>query len=1198
MGKRFTRSTIPGAQPELPTEGKVSDFSEILGTPIPEVEAAQGAPEAPPAAPAAIPTQPNIQAVTEAQGPAIDVSEPEATGPVQGELPGTRRQTMTVQIPGVNPEAQAMTDEQRERERVPTYRERLSLATLAPSVSITNQPVSEALSRAENTNAVISNKLVGRKITAKKRELLEQGTPEAAFAATDAEGNIKVPVNPATRGSMINVGVNAILYDPRILDAGKYNEDTGMLGVDPDLGRIMSLATEGWMHQQMDAATEIAGNLDKETGMPGEYEPGQQGGQRFTKATGNTALGREIFMAYKRHRAESAGLPTDSYLQDIDAISPETFTFLGDMAKEVYAEANPDMVYRDDRLVDQDGQVYFQITPEGAVILDKLSNDFKGLMAQEEVKPLNGVSETAQPVFEGRMRVRSVTTKMGDLEDWSVVQEAMANYHSVKYINDPGRERLAFMFGMLALINTVNPQNQTYADMYDIGLAKLESLRGEKKRLFDAAERAYAEDKPLKAKKLLEKAEAYNPEKILQSIREKFLNVAGATAEYSGKANHLTFSMQALTGRTHVQQTLYNPASHKFLRFIVGGGNVYTWNPNDNGPLDRAWKEIIAAHLLSGEKGGKVYKGTELSTKERLAAFDRSVGTDEWAQFVAWGNQLKAARDNFNIDGAKQAVQAIRTAQDPKQVQAIKQKIMQDFSGDPLDASLKAELARHGTDAPAMAEYFIEIAKYDAALKNKTQFNSNLAGSAVEIDGKTHGPATNAALLGVSSMAKRTGLITTQDFSNTDWLDSRKAMGESMQDELSAHAGTLYKMEHLPAFKEILDLAIQDREHFLKKSPMTMGYGQEIPSLGQHVETTIYSGPVSQQIQKVAAENNIPLDDVLNVLHTMLTDSIFQIMDPKVVAIGRLMKANALMSVATNEVMHFKNAMGFKSYAAAKQMDPEQTTAGAYEFEEDGKRKKFTPYFYKEKTEGSAVRMYEDKAVPGGYTMGRIIPVSVQSYDGNMIAKTGSGESWKRITEAVEKNGGDNVFVLPIFDAFVLDLGSFAAVREESNKNWVEGIRNHSYIEQIADNWYPEVMATVENLPSGNMKINIKEDGPYRGLADMFTRDDYGRLTLGFLLSKTVKAPPKSPGQSIEAYTKSLNKLGHRAAKDFEKRLSARGINVDSAEFTPTELTVIFKELSRTLELSERNKSAAQLTKKDKAELLAQMDRTVSQMDF
>ncbi len=1162
MAKFSGPSVIPGAQPTMPTEGKVSDFAEILATPVPEQAVTPEPTTAPEVAAPAILTQPITEVATEAQMPAIDM--PEAPTP-----------------------APDLVAEQRERERVPAYTEKLKRTTLAPSAVQNTQPLESALVRADNTTAVMAEEVGGSKMTAKKLETLQAGFPEAAFSATDPEGNIKVPVAPALRGSTINVGVQSLLYDPRMLDAGKYDEETGRMSIDPDFGRVMSLTTEAWMHQQMDAATEMAGKIDEETGMPGDYVPGQQGGQRFTKATGNQGLGREIFMAYKRQRAVNEGRPTDDYLQNIDEISPETFIFLGDLAKETYARANPDMVYRDTREVDSGGQVYYQMTPEGAIELDRLNQDFKGLMAQPEVKPLKGVSETAQPVFEGRMRVRPVTTKVGDLKDWSLVQESMANYHSVPYVNDAGRERLAFMFGVLGLINTNNPDNQTYAGMYGIGLDKLNELEGEKQRMMDAAMRIPFPDAREAA---IREAQAYNPQKILQANREKFLNIAGAAAEYSNEVNHLTFSMQALTGRTHVQQTLYNPAAHKFLRFIVGGGNVYKWKPNTGGEVEAAWKEIISGLLLSAEKDGKVFKGTELSTQERLATFDRTIGNDQWNQFVAWGNQLKQARDNFDINGAKQAVEAIRKAQSPDAVRGIKQDIVKRFSNDPLDANLKAELAKHGDEGPMFANLFIEVANYDAARKDGAQFSTTIT---AEMDGKTHGPATNAAILGVSSMAKRTGLIVTQDFSNTDWLDSRKAMGENMQATVGTYAGTLYPANQISYFTNILNLAIKDRANFLKKSPMTMGYGQEIPSLKQHVETTVYSGPSADAIKKEAVAGEISLDDTVDFLHTMLVDSIFEIMDPKVVAMGRLLKANAVMSMASNEVLYFDNAMGFRSYAAGKQMAPELTTSSSFEFkDQEGGRKKVAVQFYKERAEGSAER---PELGPGGWTLGRIIPVSVQSYDGNMIARTGSGQSWERISQAAK----GKPFVLPIFDAFVTDLGSFAAVRREANKNWFEGIRDHSYVEEVAGTWFDDTMKKIAApLPDPNEKVNLDEDGPYRGLAYLLSRTKQGDLVLSKFLAKTLQHKAKTPGTSIDQYTAQLQIAGEEAAVQFENDLADMGIDVDNTVFTKRQIQRILMTLKNTMNLSQRNKQAVAVTAKDKREVLSQVDKNLTQMDL
>lgn len=1186
MGKYSPPSVIPGAQPTLPTEDKASDLAELLNQPLPE----QPSTAAPESTGAVIPTQP-ITAVPTGAQVAANIASDQAMN--AEELFENSMPVVKVDAPGER--AAILNEEQRARERVPAYSEILGRPLNVSSIDST-QPVESMLSRSDNVAATLASNVAGSKMTGAARvEQIQAGFPEAAFAQTDAEGNVQTPVAPALKNSNVNVGVQAMIYDPRLLGASVLDPETNQLTVDPDLGKLMSIATESWLYQQMEAATERSGAIDEETGVPGELEFGETGGQRFTKATGNERLGREIWAAYKRQQAVNKGDMSDSYLAGIDDVSSEMFIFLGDLAKETYAKANPDMLFRDDREVQQGargGQVYFQLTPEGAMRLDALQHSFKGLLSQAEVKPLNGVSETAQPVFEGRMRVRPVTTKIGDLKDWSIVQEAMANYHGVKYVNDPGRERIAYMFAMLGLINVNNPDNQVYSGMFDLGAAALQSLQGEKQRLLAEARNTPDYMSELREKRM-KLAQAYDPMKVLQANREKFLNVSATAGEYSGMANHLTFSMQSLTGRTHVQQTLYNPQAHKFLRFIVGSGNVYTWKPGSNTEVELAWKEIISTAMYMTERNGKMFKGSELSTKERLANFETNLGSGQWMQMVAWGNQLKAATTQFDVAGAKAILAELKKAQSPEQVTALKRQIMEKFGVDPLDASLKADLARHENDAPHMAEFYIQIAEYDAAMKADKPFSSSIS---AEMDGKTHGPATNAAQLGVPSMAKRTGLIVTQDFSSTDLMDSRKAMGEQMNDTITARAGGLYPANQMGIYQDIVAMAVKDRDNFLKKSPMTMGYGQEIPSLKGHVETTVYAGPQAEGIKKLAQDNKIDLQDVVKVLHTMLVDSIFEIMDPKVVAAGRLLKANALLSQMTNEVMYFDNAMGFRSYAAGKQTVPEETRSVPFKFR-DGQQ--VSVQFYKERAEGSAVRAERG---PGAWTSGRIIPVAVQSYDGNMISRTGSGSSWAAIQAAAKRNGSNNAFMLPIFDAAVTDLGTFAEVRKQMNKNWLEGIRDHSYVTSIMGDWYTNTMVDFEKrmMQNPNEVFNIQDpDSPFRGL--YFLWMDAGRkdTQLSKAFSKVLEARVKTPGMDIEQYTNGLKAYGRLRAKDTFAKLNEEGINpLANAQLTAAEIVRSVKVISNAMELANRNRKTINMVKKDKAELLQQVDKTITQVDL
>ena len=62
-----------------------------------------------------------------------------------------------------------------------------------------------------------------------------------------------------------------------------------------------------------------------------------------------------------------------------------------------------------------------------------------------------------------------------------------------------------------------------------------------------------------------------------------------------------------------------------------------------------------------------------------------------------------------------------------------------------------------------------------------------------------------------------------------------------------------------------------------------------------------------------------------------------------------------------------------------------------------------------------------------------------QSLDGATVVQAFSGKSWKKIADT-------SGFALPIFDAFMPDLGSMHVVREEVNNNWFNmDTINHTY---------------------------------------------------------------------------------------------------------------------------------------------------------
>lgn len=1158
MGKFAGPSVIPGAQAELPTGQQTGgDFAEFFA-------------EQPKDTPA---TNLPQDIDTQAQG-------------APTETQGVSQETYDLQT-------QALNQQQRERERVKSIGEIVGGSLTADAIK-KDEPFNAALGRGQKVNSILQYNPEGGSLKAQlptaKRELLQQGFREAAFTTTTPEGDVKQATNPALRDSQANIGASQVLFDPNVLDAGRFN-DQGFLEVDPEFSSVMSLAVENWLYDQAQATgSDVQPTQD--FGIETEVNSANPT-LEVTKATGNQQLGKDIYRAWKRQKAFLEGKPTDEYVADEDAINPDTFTFIGDMAKEVYSKANPDILYRPEQETDQ---VTFQLTPEGIAQLNTLDNSIKGLFGAPEIAPLNATSDTAQPVYESKGRVRQVTTKVGDLKDWSVVQESMKNYHSVTYVNDPKREAMAFQFGLLGLLN--HSQDNVYANMFDIGAKRAQDIQGTKDKMITEARN---EADPEKKEALFQAAASYDPKAIAARDRNKFLNLLDGLANYSGKINHLTFAMQGLTGRTHSQQTRYNPQAHKVVRFVVGGGNLYSWRAGDGSALDNDFKEIVSALLLKDDNGNSV---KDLTTSERLKAFNSQLASGRLDSYIKMGEEIGRAIAAFDTQGAKQDIQRALQASTPEETANIKREIASKYNVDPLSPETKAFLAKHGDEGPIFAEAVVELARYADAKKNNVPMKSNIS---VEMDGKTHGPATNAAQLGVEKMAERTGLIRTQDYTLTDDIDSRKAMGEYMVDMAPSMAGTLYPADKTEGYNALLNEAVGDRANFLKKSPMTMGYGQELGSLKMHVETTFYNGERSGKIRELAKMHKISDADAITFLHTMLVDSIFNVMDPKVVGISRLLRANNLVATMTNEVLYMDNAMGFRSYAAAKQQQKDETQQASYAFDEKGGARQ--AQFYRSKAEGSAVREYEkgEPAVPGGFGHGRVIPIAVQSYDGNMIARTGSGSSWDKIKSGAKAKGAEP-FVLPIFDAFKTDLGSFSNVRQESNKNWVNGLKNHSYVTAIMDGWYKETSKKFRdkmNKLDPNAKLEISPENEWRGIHWLFQENPNSptpQLNLQYMLKKVLDVRPKKSGETISDYQKFIGGQAAQTAKKIYKELEAKDIpskNIES--LTVNQLRNVINTIVKHADISKRNAKTVSEIQRDKNKLLSKYEankREARQVDI
>lgn len=1200
MAKFSGPSVLPGAQLKLPLEDSAANIpTEQLFAPVTPTE---------------LPSKPEDNPFllgTEVTGEAL---APEINEDIAVEPSAPVDNVSQTLIEGATTD---LDTQQRELDRVPSILSTLGVTSLDPDAVNKNMPYYQALQRGENFNKVFQEKVAGTKVTKNIRYtpeslalakqtgddsvLVETGFTETAFedrATSDIQ-----PTAPIKKGSLVNVGTQALMFQKDLLDASIVAPDGNMV-IDPELGRVMSLTVEQSLLQSMfqaDNNVDQFADVKEGTDPEGNIEPFQPLGYKFTKAKGNEKLGRDIYRNWKRVQAEQKGLDTDSYVQDYDQVSSEAFTFLGDQAKEVYAESNPDVLYREPVL--QDGQVIFTLQPNGVRAIEVLRNKAKGFMAQPEVKPNLAPTETGKKETEAKTYTRNVTTVLGKMGDTSIVDEAMVNANKTAFINDPRREALVFMLGTSAIINSLStdPNQQTYASIFQIGTEKFKEAEAEKRLLFFAAKRAAEQGLEEKSKSLQKLAENYNPNSIIQEQREKFLNVIGGAAEYSGKANHLTFALQALTGRIHDQQTVYSPQAHKLIRFLTGSGNIYQFKPNTNGEIERNWKEILSTKLY--EKAFKKDMGFSRSAEERIRIFDQEALTQGglYSQYVRWGNQLLTATANFNTENSKQlmlqlreVVKAPESAQSNQAKADIKQRIRDEYK-DELGNDLKTFLGEEKEEAILYADYFMDLAKWDNANKTNTIHKSSII---AEIDGKTHGPATMAMLLGSVPIAKRSGTLTPAIGNITakldEYKDLRDAMADTMRNKVDAATGIGGIPENqAPIYREILEFAIKDKERFLKKSPMTMGYGQDLVSLQQHVDATVFQGG---EITQLINQNGLDQGKVINFLHSLLVDSIYETFDPETLQINQVVKSNAQLSVLTENVLSFKNAMGFTSYLSAKETDPENVKQSSFEFKDP--RRKVTVQFYKTKTSPSAVRKVQGKDQVGGRTVGLSLPVPVQSYDGNMVGRTLSGGSYNRIQSDTERLGGSNTFALPIFDAFIVDLGSFSAVRAEANKHHKESLMNHDYTQTILDDWYNETMTKV-NAMNDSDTINwqaassLQPGAAFKGLAHLFTEvsgtgKSYSNLTTMF---SRMSDERKAEGETIDAYSKrkTLNAAGKSAA--IKRYIEKSDINLKAEQLTMGQVKELLSLVigPEGLNLRARNNAALNTLQKRRAELRSQI---------
>ena len=1144
-----------------------------------------------------------------------------------------------------------------------------NIAKATEAVGTAGKPFTSALSRIGGTAKFMADKMNMKISKAQRRSFLEQGSwkvAEAARAGDDGGitfGEWTPAENPMWKGDdTLNINTTNVLMD--IVGAGAINEK-GNIVVDPEFWNIMALNAEASFIESMYAsdqeksvadiveqtATEVSRKpTDKDMIKFGIISPeptaaeAEQEHKEYIvkKSRGLEKLGKDIYREYKQTRAAMDGLPTDSYLAEINDINKGVFTLLGSIAKEMYAAANKDLIASPPRTKSKEKvPVEFLIKNKGANKFEEMYRVYSGLFAAKEVKPQPLAGNNGIIAGEGTQITRRMTTFMGSVDgktdyygDTSMSFEAMKNQNTVGMVNDPQRTSLSTLFFMLGLGNggfiatrdennnpipemyVDGPNGQNfYADIFNIGKAKYQKLQAEKRALeqnvrdLEAVPENRRNENAIKAARQI--AENYRPATILRLERQKAINIQEAMLRWGTRKNHLTYALQLLTGRMHAQQTLYNPQAHKQIRQVVSGGNKYNYVPGTMGKVEKIWIEGMVANLFEDPKvsdpntnkkmmpSWKKEKGFRMPSEERIKLFQqmqKSRGEGGlWDQYVAWGKELKQFL-NIDKQEAKTYLHKIKHAKNNTETKNIGNTLKQRYGNDPISPRLKAYLADFEQDGIHQADFLIALADYDRVAEyNKANPNNKIKFTdtqVFEIDGKTHGPGTMGMQFGSVSMAKRSDMIMdlplVEKIQSEEYRDLRDAMASTMIDELNALiesgklAGTRYNPEALQA---ILDNAIADRENFLKKSPMTMGYGQALEALKRHVEKTVYQ---SDKIRQLISDNQLGMQRTIDFLHTMMVDSIFQNMDPEAIQAMDTLKSVGWQSVLLNEMIEIPQPTGIKAFAAGQ------------EFEEAGNIQWKAPNelitesgiiydpLYEGKASAQALRHRQDSPPEiGGWTVSRILASLIQAYDASMATGVFTNTrynhnggpplntgNWNKIIEEAKANGSNvkevinkktgkkefigQPFVFQNFDAFVGDSGTIGIVRDIANDIHKNDIINEDAASKVF-NWYhtkrKEALKKLSQddstyqMLAGGMYI---EGGSYMKVAEIFSGDRFASKNkpnpyknLTKFIKKNINVPweRKKTGESLAKWKDRKDNIARNIAYNIEKEL---GSHVDN----------------------------------------------------
>ena len=947
---------------------------------------------------------------------------------------------------------------------------------------------------------------------------------------------------------------------------------------DPRFWPVASVVTENYLADAMQGEGQDVDMIQKNVGPDADILTEDQSHSTvMTKAQGNAQLGKKIHREFQRSKNAAEGKPLDQYPE----ISNEEATILGDMAKEMWARSNPDMIRRVNDGVNK--QVYYQLTPEGS---DKIA---KGAYARKKMFPKQNIRPGTAPTPKGRLvgekgkearRISGQVGKPTEAEKGQRKHDAMydkaaENLNSVPNIVEKQRARILVATAIPALIHAdASPLNVMFQEINNIGPSK--------KYKFDAAFAAKVKDYMATTGRAPgEGAIDYNPVEEMENLKDGLAQALYGIALERNHANHLTYYRMAYNNRLAPQQSLFDPTSNKTVRFVTANATPV---PIKKGTRqDRNIRQMYAMMLV---------KGADMKMPDERERMLRRAEP----QLIKWGMRLKAALDaSVSHEQAEAVMDAIEKGiplSDPSFPQVT------GLALDPeADADLIKAIQDKGEDGPHFIDGLIDYVDYYDKVQRKGLTHHSFFNA--YIDGKTNGLAANGIQMGSREVAFATGVMRSQDVDLLDDGDIRDHLKAVLLDGLEIN-GIAGVDEAISAPMYDIARAVFSHRDMNKKTTMTFGYGQDLEAFSEVIANTIgelfqmaksndpalikkydlstFQESMQQLRQHVGEGHDLERYLGATLLGTY-SSGLYEVLSPEGIRARALQKGAAMVHALAGKP--FK----FKTFSGAEIILGGNVTAGI----ESSQTYKIgdttmTAQVYGTRATAAAPKMVGGEAHIGRKAVGGAVPAPVQSLDAETVALSVTGKSWDRLTKA--SNG--NPYIHTVYDAFKMDANGYDVVLEEVNRNWLMAAMKWSYLQEFYDATKATVKETDAHLKElGETPVDVTPNGEYAMVGNMLLQQETKRGTMFAvnMMRGLKQAIAKDQNESSEAYDKKIF--------DRVNYFMGRYGEYSGADTIPADVVRdFFSDFIRLTNLSAEMKDMIALTERKKKELAKEIRKS------